>query len=87
MSTLLTDKTTADPLWPRLHRSLAGASLVNRMRKSLAAFLALRAFTGQRLMAVDDRMPEDIGLDRSEIGPMLMVGARQQRRRHPVSGE
>ena len=80
MSTALTHKTTSEQ-WTGLHPSLPGASLLNWLRSSLAAYLAYRAFcrSEAQLMALDDRALKDIGLDRSEIGSVLVDDAHERR--------
>lgn len=67
MSDLLNDKTTAE--WAVLNPGRTG--LLNKMQETLSALLAhrLRA-TEEQLMALD--VVKRIGLDRSEIGPVLM---------------
>jgi uncharacterized protein YjiS (DUF1127 family) len=95
MSTLATGKTTAEPLWTSAHPHVIGRNILNAMKRAIAAILVDRALRKAEaaLMALDDRMLKDIGLDRSEIGSMLMDGAAERRNgprklrwEHPVSG-
>jgi uncharacterized protein YjiS (DUF1127 family) len=96
MSTLLTDKTTAELPWTLtfpLSTARKPFEAVKMMITALVPNRALRKAEAE-LMALDDRMLKDIGLDRSEIGSVLMDhaqerrnGARQQRWENHVSGE
>jgi hypothetical protein len=74
MNALLTDNTTAEPSWAGLHPSRTG--LLKTAQKILSALLAhhLRKAEAE-LMALDDRLLEDTGLDGSENGPVLTVDA------------
>jgi uncharacterized protein YjiS (DUF1127 family) len=56
-------------------------SLSKAVRKTIAAFVAWRAFrrAESELMGLDDRALKDIGLDRSEIGSALMDHAQERR--------
>jgi len=85
MSALLTAKIPAEPPW---------AGFLNTMQETLSALLARRLRRrAAELIALHDRMLENIGLDRSEIGSVLMDDTHQrtncgrQQRWHAVSPE
>ena len=64
MSALLTAKIPAEPPW---------AGFLNTMQETLSALLARRLRRrAAELIALHDRMLENIGLDRCEIGSALM---------------
>jgi hypothetical protein len=93
MNAILTDKTAAEPPWAGLHPSRAGP--LNMVQKTLSALLAhhLRKSVAE-LIALDHGMFKDIGLDRREIGSVLVADPlertnrmRRKRRQDRVSGE
>jgi len=79
MSTLATGKMTAEPPWAA-HPHLIARNLLNAMKSAIALIVdrALRKAEAE-LLALDDRMLKDIGLDRTEIASMLMDGAAERR--------
>ena len=83
MSTVLTEKTPAEPPW---------AGFLNKMQETLSALLARRLRRrAAELIVVHDRMLENVGLDRREIGSVLMDDTQErtncgrQQRWHVVS--
>jgi hypothetical protein len=85
MSTILIEKTPAEPPW---------AGFLNKMQETLSALLAWRLRRAEAgLVALHDRVLENIGLDRSEIGSVLMNDTQartngvRQKRGHDVSGD
>jgi len=82
MSALLTDKTTAEPLSAGLHRSWVG--LLNTVQQTLSALFARHLRRKAKLITLHHRLIKDAGLDRSEIGSLLITRestncVRQQR--------
>ena len=70
MSALLTAKIPAEPPW---------AGFLSKMQETLSALLARRLRRrAAELIALHDRMLENIGLDRSEIGSVLMDDTQQR---------
>ena len=84
MSVLLTDETTAELPWTLTFSLSTARKLFEAVKMMITALVANRALrkAEAELMALDDRMLKDIGLDRSEIGSVLM-----QRWQNHVSGE
>jgi uncharacterized protein YjiS (DUF1127 family) len=89
-------KTTAELPWTLTFPLSTARKLFEAVKMMITALVANRALrkAEAELMALDDRMLKDIGLDRSEIGSVLMdhvqerrSGARQQRWQNYVSGE
>ena len=84
MSVLLTEETTAELPWTLTFSLSTARKLFEAVKMMITALVANRALrkAEAELMALDDRMLKDIGLDRSEIGSVLM-----QRWQNHVSGE
>jgi uncharacterized protein YjiS (DUF1127 family) len=82
MSTLQISTTKADSSESELHAGPAGAGLLNRVWEGIAAFVAYLALrrAEMELMALDDRMLKDIGIDRAGIKWALMMDARDRSR-------
>jgi hypothetical protein len=85
MSAILTEKTPAEPPW---------AGFLTKMQETFSALLTRRLRRAEaELVAFHDRMFENIGLDRSEIGSVLMIDTQartngvRQKRGHDVSGD
>jgi hypothetical protein len=84
MSTLLTVKIPAEPPW---------AGFLSKMQETLSALLARRLRRrAAELIALHDRMLGNVGLDRREIGSVLMDDAQERtncgrQRWHAVSPE
>ena len=85
MSALLTAKIPAEP---------PVAGFLNKMQATLSALFARRLRRrAAELIALHDRMLENVGLDGSEIGSMLMDDTQErtncgrQQRWHAVSAE
>jgi Domain of unknown function (DUF1127) len=66
MSTLLTDKTTAELPWTLAYPQSTGRNLFKAVKKTITVLVANRLLRNveAELMALDDRMLKDIGLDR-----------------------
>ncbi|MBR1279548.1 hypothetical protein [Bradyrhizobium sp. AUGA SZCCT0283] len=85
MSAILTEKTPAEPRW---------AGFLTKMQETLSALLTRRLRRAEaELVALHDRVLENIGLDRSEIGSALMNDTQARtngvwlKRGHDVSGD
>jgi uncharacterized protein YjiS (DUF1127 family) len=75
-------KAGPEPTWVgELRARWPGCRQVSIVRKAIGALVAYRAFrrAEAKLMALDTRMLNDIGLDRSEIGSVLMDRAGERR--------
>ena len=76
MTALLTEKATA-PWWAGLR--LSRTRLLNKVQKTLSALLARRLRRAEaELLALDDRILKGIGLNRSELGSLLMDYVQQR---------
>jgi hypothetical protein len=85
MSAILIEKTPAEPPW---------AGFLTKMQETFSALLTRRLRRAEaELVAFHDRMFENIGLGRSEIGSALMDDAQERtngvrrKRGHGVNGD